>query len=164
MRISADRKRSVDLVIARDRVICVGKALCQILRFLCSSAFQRLCLMCVFSCALVVISFAQVNQRQQSGVAGGPAILLLLAVAIFAAGALRYYRHGNFTLVQAGYCLLALLVSLLVLLVFDYTLHHAKIVAVMVLVFVVLYLFASPAFCVGLGLALAGMVMVQARG
>src|SRR3954463_14702211 len=29
MRISADRKRSVDLVIARDRVICVGKALCQ---------------------------------------------------------------------------------------------------------------------------------------
>ena len=112
----------------------------------------------------VVISFAQVNQRQQSGVARGPAILFLLAVAIFAAGALRYYRHGNFTLVQAGYCLLALLVSLLVLLVFDYTLHHAKIVAVMVLVFVVLYLFVSPAFCVGLGLALAGMVVVQARG
>ena len=67
-------------------------------------------------------------QRRESGVARGPAILFLLAVAIFAAGALRYYRHGNFTLVQAGDCLLMLLVSLLVLLVFDYTLHHAKIV------------------------------------
>jgi len=103
-------------------------------------------------------------QRRESGVAKGPAILVLLAVAIFAAGAVRYYLHGNFTLVQAAYCLVAVLVSLVVLLVFDYTLHHAKIVAVMVLVFVVLYLFVSPAFCVGLGLALAGMVVVQARG
>ncbi len=90
-------------------------------------------------------------------------MLLLLAVAIFAAGLARYYRHGNFSLVQAGYCLLAMLASLVVLLVFDYTLHHAKIVAVMVLIFVVLFLVASPAFCVGMGLALAGTVVVQGR-
>ena len=96
--------------------------------------------------------------------AKGPAILLLLAVAIFLAGAVRYYRHGSFTLAQAGYCLVALLVSLVVLLIFDYTLHHAKIVAVMVLVFVGLFLVASPAFCVGMGLGLAGMVVVQGRG
>jgi hypothetical protein len=105
-----------------------------------------------------------VNQRRQSGVAKGPAILLLLAVAIFLAGALRYYWHGNFTLVQAAYCLVALVVSLVVLLVFDYTLHHARVVAVAVLVFVVLYLFFSPAFCIGMGLGLAGMVLVQGRG
>ena len=111
-----------------------------------------------------MISFAQVNQRRQSGMAKGPGILLLLAVAIFAAGAVRYYRHGSFTLVQAGYCLVAVVISLAVLLIFDYTLHHAKIVAVMVLVFVVLYLFLSPAFCVGMGLGLAGMVVVQSRG
>ena len=49
-----------------------------------------------------------------------------------------------------------LLVSLVVLLVFDYTLHHARIAAVMVLIFVVLFLVASPAFCVGLGVALRG--------
>jgi cell division protein FtsW (lipid II flippase) len=103
------------------------------------------------------------NQQQQSGVAKTPALLLLLAVAIFAAGAVRYYRHGNFSLTQAGYCLLAILVSLVVLLVFDYTLHHAKIAAVMVLIFVVLFLVASPAFCVGTGLALAGMVLTQHR-
>jgi cell division protein FtsW (lipid II flippase) len=96
--------------------------------------------------------------------AKAPAILLLLAVAIFAAGAVRYYRHGNFTLEQAAYCLVAVVVSLIVLLIFDYTLHHAKIVAVMVLVFVVLFLVASPAFCVGMGLGLAGMVVVQGRG
>ena len=96
--------------------------------------------------------------------AKGPALLLLLAVAIFAAGAVRYYRHGNFTLAQAGYCMVAVVASLIVLLVFDYTLHHAKIAAVMVLVFVVLFLVASPAFCVGMGLGLAGMVVAQGRG
>ena len=104
------------------------------------------------------------NPRQQSGVAKAPAILLLLAAAIFLAGAVRYYLHGNFSLAQAGYCLVAILASLVVLLVFDYTLHHAKIAAVMVLVFVVLFLVASPAFCVGMGLGLAGMVVAQERG
>lgn len=103
------------------------------------------------------------HQRQQDGVAKGPALLLFLAVAIFAAGAVRYYRHGNFTLAQAAYCLIAAVVSLVVLLIFDYTLHHAKIVAVMLLVFVVLFLVVSPAFCVGMGLSLAGMVLVQSR-
>jgi len=90
-------------------------------------------------------------------------MLLLLAVAMFIAGFARYYRHGNFSLTQAGYCLAATLASLVVLLVFDYTVHHAKIVAVMVLIFVGLFLVASPAFCVGMGLALAGMVVVQGR-
>jgi cell division protein FtsW (lipid II flippase) len=104
------------------------------------------------------------NLRQQSGVAKGPAILFLLGVAIFAAGAMRYYRHGSFSLAQAAYCLVAIVASLVVLLVFDYTLHHAKIAAVMVLVFVVLFLVASPAFCVGMGLGMAGMVLAQSRG
>jgi hypothetical protein len=104
------------------------------------------------------------NPRPQSGVAKAPALLLLLAVAIFLAGAVRYYRHGSFTLAQAGYCLVAIVASLVVLLVFDYTLHHAKIAAVMVLIFVMLFLVASPAFCVGMGLALAGMVVQQSRG
>jgi glucan phosphoethanolaminetransferase (alkaline phosphatase superfamily) len=104
-----------------------------------------------------------VNQRQQRGVAKAPAILLLLAVAIFTAGAVRYYLHGNFSLMQAGYCVVAVLASLVVLLVFDYTLHHAKIAAVMVLIFAALFLVASPAFCVGMGLGLAGMVVQQSR-
>jgi drug/metabolite transporter (DMT)-like permease len=103
------------------------------------------------------------DPQQQSGVAKAPAILLLLGAAIFLVGFVRYYRHGNFSMAQAGYCLVATLASLVVLLVFDYTLHHARIAAVMVLIFVVLFLFASSAFCVGLGVALAGMVVVQGR-
>jgi len=104
------------------------------------------------------------HQRQQRGAAKAEVLLLLLALAIFLAGAVRYYRHGNFSLAQAGNCLLAVLASLVVLLVFDYTLHHAKIAAVMVLIFAALFLVASPAFCVGMGLGLAGMVVVQGRG
>jgi drug/metabolite transporter (DMT)-like permease len=103
------------------------------------------------------------NARQESGVAKAQALLLLLAAAIFLAGAVRYYRHRSFTLVQAGYCLVAVLASLVVLLVFDYTLHHAKIAALMVLIFVALFLVASPAFCIGMGLGLAGMVVSQAK-
>src|ERR1700681_612999 len=98
-----------------------------------------------------------VNHRQQSGVAKAEALLLLLAVAIFLAGAVRYFRMGNFTLAQAAYCLVSIPAALLLLLIFDYTLHHARIVAVMVLIVVVLFLVTSPAFCVGLGLGLAGM-------
>jgi hypothetical protein len=103
------------------------------------------------------------RKRSQSGVAKAPAILLLLAAVIFLAGAVRYYLHRNLTLAQAGYCLAAVVASLVVLLVFDYTLHHAKIAAVIVLVFVVLFMVASPAFCVGMGLGLAGTVVAQGR-
>jgi hypothetical protein len=101
--------------------------------------------------------------RKQSGVARAEVLLLLLAVAIFLAGAVRYYIHGGFTLAQAGYCLLSIPAALLALLVFDYTLHHARIAAVMVVVFVSLSLVASPAFCIGMGLALAGMVRGRGR-
>jgi len=103
------------------------------------------------------------RKRQQRGATKAEVLLLLLALAIFLAGAVRFYRHGSFSLAQAGYCLVAVLASLVVLLVFDYTLHHAKIAAVMVLIFVVLFMVASPAFCVGMGLALAGTVVTQGR-
>jgi drug/metabolite transporter (DMT)-like permease len=105
----------------------------------------------------------QRQRRQQSGIARAGAVLLLLAVAIFAAGAVRYFRHGNFSLAQAAYCLVSIPVALVVLLIFDYTVHHAKLAALMVLIFVGLFLVASPAFCVGVGLALAGMVVQQSR-
>lgn len=110
-----------------------------------------------------VIFFALMNQPQQRGIAKAEALLLLLAVAIFLAGAARYFRHGNFSLAQAGYCLVAIPAALLALLIFDYTLHHAWIAAVIVVTFVALLLVASPAFCVGMGLGLAGMVLQQGK-
>jgi hypothetical protein len=101
--------------------------------------------------------------RKQGGVARAEALMLLLGLAIFLAGAVRYYRHGNFSLAQAGYCLLSIPAALLLLLILDYTLHHARIAAILVVVFASLLLVASPAFCAGLGLGLAGMVLRQRR-
>jgi hypothetical protein len=103
------------------------------------------------------------HSRNESGLAKAGAVLLLLAAAITAIGAWRYVRLGNFTLAQAAYCLVAIPIALVVLLIFDYTLHHARIAAAMVLIFVVLFLVASPAFCVGMGLGLAGTAVVQGR-
>jgi hypothetical protein len=103
------------------------------------------------------------HRRQQSGVAKAEAVLVSLAVAIFLAGTVRYVRLGSFTLVQAGYCLLSIPLALLLLLIFDYTVHHARIAAVIVVIFAGLLLVASPSFCVGLGLGLAGMVVARGR-
>jgi hypothetical protein len=104
------------------------------------------------------------NRRQFSGIAKAQAWLVLLAIAIFLAGAVRYVRLGNFSLAQAAYCIVSIPAALLLLLVFDYLAHHARIVAVMALFVIVALLVVNPAFCVGMGLGLAGMVAVERRG
>jgi hypothetical protein len=104
------------------------------------------------------------RQRGQSRVAKAEAVLVLLAVVFFLAGTVRYVRLGSFTLVQAGYCLLSIPLALLLLLIFDYTVHHARIAAVIVVIFAGMLLVASPSFCVGLGVGLAGMVVARGRG
>jgi phosphatidylserine synthase len=90
-------------------------------------------------------------------------LLLALALGIFLAGALRLWRWGNFTLTQGAFCLVAIPAGALLLLVFDYTLHHARIAALMVIAILMVWVFRSPTFCIGLGLALAGMVLKQDR-
>ena len=104
------------------------------------------------------------NLRQQSGVAKAEVLLLLLALAILLTGVLRFLRLGSFSVAQAGYCLLSTLAATLMLLILDYTVHHAKIAAVMVLAALAVLAVGSPAFCVGLGLGLGGMVLSQRRG
>ncbi len=88
-------------------------------------------------------------------------VMVLLAIAILLAGVLRYAKAGWFSLGQAGLCLLAIPLALVILMVLDYVLHHARLVAIMVLLAIVLLAVQTPAFCVGLGLALAGMVLAQ---
>jgi hypothetical protein len=101
------------------------------------------------------------NPRQHGGVSRPEAILVLLALAILLTGVLRFIRLGSFSVAQAGYCLLSTLASVLILFILDYTVHHAKIAAVMVLAALAVLAVGSPAFCVGLGLALGGMVIGQ---
>ena len=90
-------------------------------------------------------------------------LLWLIAAAAFAAGAVHFYKSG-ITAVQAVYCAIATVGAWLLLLVLEYTLHHARVVFVMVLVILAVLAIQSPAFRVGLGLALAGILATQARG
>jgi cell division protein FtsW (lipid II flippase) len=93
----------------------------------------------------------------------GPALLLILGLATIAAGAVRYVHLGHFSWPQAVYCLVSIPAALLLLMLADYTLHHARIVFLMVLAIFVLLGIASPSFCVGLGVGLTGMVLTQFR-
>jgi hypothetical protein len=85
----------------------------------------------------------------------------LLGVAILCAGAARFILHRRFGWVQAAYCFLSIPAALILLMIFDYTLHHARIACVLVLVMLLLWTVGSPAFCVGLGLTMLGMVITK---
>lgn len=91
----------------------------------------------------------------------GPLIFTLLGVAILLTGVVRFVRMGHFTWTQAGLCLLLIPVGVLILLVTDYTLHHARFALLIVLAAMVVFAVASPAFCVGLGLALIAIVVTK---
>jgi hypothetical protein len=93
----------------------------------------------------------------------GPALLLMLGVATIAAGAVRFVHLGHFSWTQVVYCLLSIPAALLLLMLADYTLHHARIAFLMVLAILVLLGIASPSFCVGLGAGLTGVVLTQLR-
>jgi len=69
-----------------------------------------------------------VKQRQQSVRGQDPALGYFLAVAIFLAGAVRYYLPGNspWRRQDIAWCRSRFVLALLI---FDYTLHHATKVA-----------------------------------
>jgi hypothetical protein len=94
----------------------------------------------------------------------GEILLVLLSLAIFLAGAFRFVRMKHFTWTQAGFCLLAIPAAMLALMIADYTFHHARIVFVMVLAILVIAAVQSASFCVGLGLGLAGILLMQRNG
>ncbi len=97
----------------------------------------------------------------ESGAVKGLFEFTLLGVAILIAGVLRFILTRHFTLAQAAYCLASIPAALLLLMIFDYTLHHARIVCLMVLAIVIILAIRSPAFCVGLGLTVLGMVVTK---
>lgn len=94
----------------------------------------------------------------------GPWILGATGTLLFSLGAARFAVQPHFGLVDALYCLLAIVPAALFLLVFDYVLHHARLAAVIPLIAGALLLYSSPTFDVALGLALAGTVAGPAFG
>jgi hypothetical protein len=106
-------------------------------------------------------SSAAMKSSRQSGAVKGLFEFTLLGVVILGAGLLRFVLQRHFSLVQAAYCLLSIPAAVVLLMIFDYTLHHARMACLMVLVILLLLAVASPAFCLGLGLTMLGMVVTK---
>jgi hypothetical protein len=87
----------------------------------------------------------------------------MLGLATIAAGVVRFFHVGHFSWTQVVYCLLSIPAALVLLMLADYTLHHARIAFLIVLAILVLLGMTSPSFCVGLGAGLTGMVLTQFR-
>ena len=77
-------------------------------------------------------------------------------------GATRFVLRHRFGFIDALHCCLAVVAAGLLLLVFDYVLHHAKLVAIIPLFVAGVFIFSSPAFDVAIGLALMGAIVVPA--
>jgi hypothetical protein len=85
--------------------------------------------------------------------------LLAAGGALLFVGAARFYINGGFGITTALYCCLVVIPAALLLLVFDYVLHHAKLVAIMPLLLALALIVSSPVFNVAIGLALVGAVV-----
>jgi len=81
---------------------------------------------------------------------------------LFLLGAGRFFLRHHFGLTDALHCCLAIIPTGLLLLVFDYVFHHARLVAVIPLFLAGMLVFSSPAFDVALGLTLVGAMVVPA--
>ena len=84
----------------------------------------------------------------------GPWIVIAVGCLLFLVGVARFVPRHHFGFIDALYCCLVVVPAGLLLLVFDYVLHHAKLASVIPL-FLALA-FSSPVFDVALGLALMG--------
>jgi uncharacterized oligopeptide transporter (OPT) family protein len=86
--------------------------------------------------------------------AWGPWIVGIIGLLLFLLGIARFVLRHQFGLMDALHCVLAIVPAGFLLLIFDYVLHHAKLVAVIPLFAAGLLLFTSPVFDVALGLTL----------
>lgn len=74
----------------------------------------------------------------------------------------RLVLRRHFSLVELFYCIVAIPASILLVMIFDYAMHHARRpAALMVLVILLLIAISSASFCVGFGLALLGMIVTK---
>jgi hypothetical protein len=83
------------------------------------------------------------------------ALLLLLGVR-------RFILAHHFGLMDALFCCLAIIPASLLLLVFDYVLHHARLVLPIPLIVAGVFVLRAPAFEIALGLTLIGAVVAPA--
>jgi hypothetical protein len=89
----------------------------------------------------------------------GPVLVASVGVGLLLIGAHGFYLRGQFGFMDALYCGLLLIPAAVLLLVTSYVLQHAKLVALIPLLFAGLLVHAYPSFAVALGVALAGVVL-----
>jgi hypothetical protein len=88
----------------------------------------------------------------------GAGIVVAVGGALFLLGVGRFVQRHHFGFMDALYCCLAVIPAGLLLLVFDYVLHHARLVSVIPLFLAGVLVFSSPVFDVALGLALMAAI------
>lgn len=88
----------------------------------------------------------------------GPWIIITVGGLLFLVGVDRFFLRHRFGFIDALHCCLALVPAGVLLLVFDYVLHHAKLVSVLLLLLAGLLVSSFPVFDVALGLVLMGAI------
>jgi len=88
----------------------------------------------------------------------GQCIVIAVGSLLFLLGVTRFILADRFGFVDVLHCCLAVIPMALLLLVFDYVLHHAKLAAVIPLVLALTLVVSSPAIDVALGLAVIGAI------
>jgi hypothetical protein len=102
------------------------------------------------------------GESTSRNIAWGACIIVVIGAILLLLGAWRFIHAARFGLMDVLYCCLAVIPAMLLLLVFDYVLHHAILVSVIPLLVSLALIVASPAFDVALGLALVGAIAVPA--
>ena len=97
-------------------------------------------------------------------IAWGPWIVLACGVLLSLVGAARFVLRHHFSFSDALHCALAVIPAGVLLLVFDYVLHHAKLVLVIPLFLAGMLIFTFPVFDVALGVALMAATAGPALG
>jgi len=92
-------------------------------------------------------------------IAWAPWIVTAAGALLFLLGVGRFFVRHRFGFIDALYCCLAVVPAGLLLLVFDYVFHHARLVLVIPLVLAGVLVFSSPVWDVALGLALMGAMV-----
>jgi hypothetical protein len=91
-------------------------------------------------------------------VAWGAWIAVAVGGLLFVLGAARFAIRHHFGFIDALYCCLAVVPAGLLLLVFNYVFHHARLVAILLLFMAGMLAFSSPVFDVALGVALMAAI------
>jgi hypothetical protein len=85
-------------------------------------------------------------------------IAVAVGILLVLLGVWRFVLRHHFGFIDALYCCLAVLPAAFLLLVFDYVLHHARLVSIMVLLAAAMLVFTFPVFDFALGLAILGTI------